>query len=107
MKATIFVEEAELAATTHPDVRERLSKSLDFLPGQVRLMEGTIIEIIISEAQNEVRNSQRWGFDIMPYRVVMKTGFQTPDSQRLSVEDAFNDRITDFIELELAVHPSL
>jgi len=43
----------------------------------------------------------------MPYRVVMKTGFQTPDSQRLSVEDAFNDRITDFIELELAVHPSL
>jgi len=36
VKATIFVEEAELAATTHPDVRERLSKSLDFLPGQVR-----------------------------------------------------------------------
>jgi type I restriction enzyme R subunit len=62
--------------------------------------------IIISEAQNEDRDSQRWGFDIIPYRVVMKTGFQTPDSQRLGVEDAFNDRITDFVELELAVRLS-
>ena len=41
-------------------------------------MESTIIEIIISEAQNEVRDFAKWGFDIIPHRVVMKT-----DSRRL------------------------
>ena len=52
-------------------------------------MESTIIEIIISEAQNEVRDFQRWNFDIIPHRVVMKTGFQTPDGKRLEADDAF------------------
>ena len=28
-------------------------------------MESTIIEIIISEAQNEVRDFQKWGFDVI------------------------------------------
>ena len=28
----------------------------------------TIIEIVISEAQNEVRDFQKWGFDIIPHR---------------------------------------
>ena len=54
-------------------------------------MESTIIEIIISEAQNEVRDFQKWGFDIIPHRVVMKQGFQTPDGKRVAVEDAFKD----------------
>ena len=54
-------------------------------------MESTIIEIIISEAQNEVRDFQKWGFDIIPHRVVMKTGFQTPDGKRVDVEEAFKD----------------
>ena len=39
-------------------------------------MESTIIEIVISEAQNEVRDFQKWGFDIIPHRVVMKTGLR-------------------------------
>jgi len=54
-------------------------------------MGGTIIGIVISEAQNEVRDFQKWGFDIIPHRVVMKTGFQTPDGKRVPVEDAFKD----------------
>ena len=54
-------------------------------------MESTIIEIIISEAQNEVKDFQKWDFDIIPHRVVMKTGFQTPDGKRVTVEDAFKD----------------
>jgi type I restriction enzyme R subunit len=54
-------------------------------------MESTIIEIIISEAQNEVRDFQKWSFDILPHRVVMKQGFQTPDGKRVAVEDAFKD----------------
>src|SRR5438270_4062813 len=54
-------------------------------------MESTIIEIVISEAQNEVRDFQRWGFDIIPHRMVMKTGFETPDGKRVAVDDAFKD----------------
>ena len=54
-------------------------------------MESSIIEIIISEAQNEVRDFAKWGFDIVPHRVVMKTGFETPDGKRVGVEDAFKD----------------
>ena len=90
-KALIPVKEAELAATADPDARERLGKVIEFLRGQAEWMESTIIAIIISEAQNEVRDFQRWGVDIIPHRVVMKTGFQTPDGKRVEVEDAFKD----------------
>ncbi len=68
-----------------------MTKQLDELRGRAQWMESTIIEIIISEAQNEVRDFQKWGFDIIPHRVVMKTGFQTPDGKRVSVDDAFKD----------------
>ncbi len=54
-------------------------------------MSSTLIEIVISEAQNEVRDFQKWGFDIIPHRVTMKTGFQTPDGKRVSVEEAFKN----------------
>jgi type I restriction enzyme R subunit len=91
VKALIPVKEMELAATADPDARERLGKELEFLRGQAQCMESTIIEIIISGAQNEVRDFQRWGFDIIPHRVVMKTGFQTPDGRRVVVDDAFKD----------------
>ena len=46
-----------------------------------------------SSARRRTRSatSQKWGFDIIPHRVVMKTGFQTPDGKRVPVEDAFKD----------------
>jgi type I restriction enzyme, R subunit len=91
VKALIPVKEAGLAGTTDPDLRERLGKELEFLRGQAQWMETTIIEFIISEAQNEIRDFQRWGIDIIPHRVVMKTGFQTPDGKRVDVEEAFKD----------------
>jgi type I restriction enzyme R subunit len=91
VKTRILQQEAELAAASDPDARERLVTSLEKLRGQVQWMESTIIEIIISEAQNEVRDFQKWGFDIIPHRVVMKQGFQTPDGKRVAVEDAFKD----------------
>ncbi|MDP2708195.1 MAG: DUF3387 domain-containing protein, partial [Burkholderiales bacterium] len=84
-------KEGDLAASGDPDARERLSKQLDRLRGRAEWMEGTLIEIIISEAQNEVRDFQKWGFDIIPHRVVMKIGFQTPDGKRADVDDAFKD----------------
>jgi type I restriction enzyme R subunit len=91
VKALVPRKEAELSATSNVDERERLVKDLERLRGQAQWMESTIIEIIISEAQNEVRDFQRWGFEIIPHRVVMKTGFQTPDGKRVGVEDAFKD----------------
>jgi type I restriction enzyme R subunit len=91
VKATVLAEQAKLSATADQDAQELINKKLEFLRGQARWMETTIVEIIISEAQNEVRDFQRWGFDIIPRRVVMKTGFQTPDGRRVGVEDAFKD----------------
>ena len=82
---------AALAEATDPDAREKLQSELGDLRGQAEWMASTIIEIIISEAQNEPRDFARWGFDIIPHRVVIKTGFQTPDGKRVPVDDAFKD----------------
>lgn len=91
VKAAIPKVEAELSAASTADDRERLEKELSQLRGQAAWMESTIIEIIISEGQNEVRDFARWGFDIIPHRIVMKTGFDTPDGRRVDVEEAFKD----------------
>jgi type I restriction enzyme R subunit len=91
VKGLILQKEAEWAESSDADDKERLGKLLEKLRGQAQWMESTIIEIIISEAQNEVRDFQKWGLDIIPHRVVMKTGFQTPDGKRVAVDDAFKD----------------
>jgi type I restriction enzyme R subunit len=91
VKALISAGEKALAAATDPDAQERLGKKLDKLRAQVLWMESTIIEIVISQAQNEVRDFKKWDFDIIPHREVMKTGFQTPDGKRVAVDDAFKD----------------
>jgi type I restriction enzyme R subunit len=83
--------EGQLKAAVDPDEKEQLTKRLLKLRGQAEWMESTIIEIIISEAQNEVRDFQKWGFNIIPHREVMKTGFQTPDGRRVEADDAFKD----------------
>src|SRR5207244_9283057 len=59
--------------------------------GQARWMEEAMLESIISEAQNEVRDFAKWGFDIRPHRDRMKRGFETPDGRRVDVESAFKD----------------
>jgi type I restriction enzyme, R subunit len=91
VQALIPQVETELEAESDPDEKERLSKRLEKLRGQSSWMESTILEIIISEAQNEVRDFAKWGVDIIPRRVVMKKGFETPDGKRVGVEDAFKD----------------
>ena len=53
------------------------------------MLDETIIEIIISEAQNEVADFKKWSFDIIPHRALMKQGFDTGDGKRLDVETAF------------------
>jgi type I restriction enzyme R subunit len=90
VRAMIPQCEAELAAASDPDEREQLEKRLDWLRGQATWMASTIIEIIISEAQNEVRDFAEWDVDIIPHRVLMKKGFDTPEGV-LEVDDAFKD----------------
>ncbi|MBN8279228.1 MAG: type I restriction endonuclease subunit R [Gammaproteobacteria bacterium] len=84
-------KEAELSGARDPDHRERVDRELGRLRAQAQWLESTIIEIIISEAQNEIRDFGRWDFDIIPHRMVMKNGFETRDGKRVTVEDAFKD----------------
>lgn len=91
VKQEIAALESRLADDLDPDEREKLADALAFRRGQVAWMDSTIIEIIISEAQNEVSDFKKWGFDIIPHRKVMKEGFETPDGKRIEVEDAFKD----------------
>lgn len=61
------------------------------LAAQATWLDETIIEIIISEAQNEVADFKKWGFDIIPHRARMKQGFDIPGGERVDVETAFKD----------------
>jgi type I restriction enzyme R subunit len=54
-------------------------------------MEETLIEIIISEGQNEIADFKKWGVDIIPHRELIKKGFETPDGKRVDVETAFKN----------------
>jgi type I restriction enzyme R subunit len=58
---------------------------------QAAWMDETSSSLIISEAQNEVADFKRWGFDIIPHRSVMKLGFETADGLRVDVETAFKN----------------
>ena len=70
-------------------VRSALAEEAEELAAQAAWLDETIVEIIISEAQNEVRVFAKWGFDIIPHRALMKQGFETADGERVDVETAF------------------
>ena len=59
------------------------------LKAQADWLDQTIVGIIISEAQNEVADFRKWGFDIIPHRALMKQGFDSGDGKRVDVETAF------------------
>ena len=71
------------------DARRELLNKREQLERQAKWMEETIIEIIISEAQNEVSDFKKWDVDIIPHRARMKQGFEGVDGKRLDVEQAF------------------
>ena len=73
--------DAQVGMTTDPDEIERISKKIMDMRGQAAWMESTIIEIIISDAQNEIRDFKKWDVDIIPHRVVMKKGFENTRRQ--------------------------
>ncbi len=82
---------AGIAAAPDDETRQRLQAQRDHLLAKAAWMDETIIEIIISEAQKEVEDFKKWGFDIIPHRARMKQGFETPDGKRLDVESAFKN----------------
>ena len=90
VKTLIPIKEAELAAQTEDGAREKSAEELAYLRGQAEWMEQTIIEIIISEGQNEVADFKKWGIDIIPHRSLMKLGFEVAD-KRVDVESAFKN----------------
>ncbi len=84
-------KEAELAAQTEQGQRDAAEKNLAWLQSQAKWMAETLVEIIISEGQNEILDFKKWGVDIIPHRLLMKQGFQTADGKRVDVESAFKN----------------
>lgn len=82
-------KQAEAAATADEAARAVLLEETAKLKRQADWITETIIEIIISEAQNEVADFKKWDFDIIPHRALMKRGFETNDGRRVDIETAF------------------
>ena len=82
---------AEIAAAPDDETRQQLHAQRDRLLAKADWLDDTIVEIVISEAQNEVADFKKWGFDIIPHRVRMKQGFETADGKRVDVESAFKN----------------
>lgn len=86
-----LLKKSELDLTLEESRREKLTKEMAWLSGQAKWMEETLIEIIVSEGQNEVADFKKWGVDIIPHRVLMKQGFETADGKRMDVDSAFKN----------------
>jgi hypothetical protein len=81
----------EASTTSDETARAALLEEARELEAQAGWLDETIVQIIISEAQNEVADFKKWGFDIIPHRALMKQGFEMGDGKRVEVETAFKD----------------
>lgn len=79
------------AAAAQGDQRAELLDAAEILDRQSQWLAETIVEIIISEAQNEVSDFKKWNFDIIPHRARMKQGFNEVNGERANVETAFKN----------------
>ena len=77
--------QGEVDQTRRATIEEEAKK----LEAQAAWLDETIVEIIISGAQKEVKDFAKWGFDIIPHRALMNRGFQTADGKPMDVETAF------------------
>jgi type I restriction enzyme, R subunit len=91
VRAAFEARKSEAISTADETVRAALVDQAQKLEAQANWLDETIIEIIISEAQNEVADFKKWGFDIIPRRALMKQGFETGDGRRVDVETAFKN----------------
>lgn len=91
VRAAISEQEKMLKAETDSEKIAALTKNSNKLINQAKWIETTRIQIIVSEGQNEVRDFQKWDVDIIPHRSLIKKGFEQPNGETVSVEDAFKD----------------
>jgi type I restriction enzyme R subunit len=91
VRASFEAKTAEAAATADEATRAVLAAEAKVLEAKARLLDETIIEIIISEAQNEVADFRKWDFEIIPHRALMKKGFEIEGGERVDVETAFKN----------------
>lgn len=89
VRAASTEKQAEAGGATDETARAALQDEAAKLTAQADWLDETIIELIISEAQNEIADFKKWGFDIVPHRTLMKQGFDTGDGKRVDVETAF------------------
>ena len=91
VRAAASAKRAEAETAADEAGRAKLEEDADKLTAQAAWLDETIVEIIISEAQNEVADFKKWGFDIIPHRARMKRGFEIADGERVDVETAFKN----------------
>lgn len=91
VRAAFEAKKAKALTATDQAVRDALTEQARTLEAQANWLDEAIVEIIISEAQNEVADFRKWGFDIIPHRALMKQGFETADGKRVEVDRAFKD----------------
>ncbi len=89
VRAASGAKAAGAVAATDEEVRTALRAQATALENQADWLDETIVEIIISEAQNEVGDFAKWGFNIIPHRALMKKGFEVTGGERVDVETAF------------------
>ena len=91
VRSAAEAKRAEAEVEADETIRDALVNKAGELAAQADWLDETIVEIIISEAQNEVADFKKWGFDIIPHHARMKQGFNMTDGQRVDVETAFKN----------------
>ncbi len=56
---------------------------------QLEWMHETLMAVVISEEQGEVKKFANWDLDIKPHRKLIKEGFDIKDDKRIDIESAF------------------
>ena len=91
LRTAAEAKRADATRVGEETVRAELLDQAEKLTARASWLDETIVQIIISEAQNEVADFKRWGFDIVPHRNLMKKGFETCDGKCVEVETAFKN----------------
>ncbi|RWM82633.1 MAG: type I restriction endonuclease subunit R [Mesorhizobium sp.] len=91
VRAVLEARKIEAATTADETARAVINDEIGKLEKKANWLDETVIEIIISEAQNEVADFKKWGFDIIPHRALMKKGFEADGGERVDVETAFKN----------------
>ncbi len=76
--------EAQLSGSRDEQEEMQLTRQLEWL-------KSTIMAVVVSEEQGEVKKFKDWDLDIIPHRNLIKQGFETPDGKRKEIDEAFKD----------------